>query len=155
MSDFGPASASKASGDSEPDAPIHRPTPGRFLWYCYGGRLPPENHSWVLHDVTCPTWALRHFARWMMVIVPVFCLFLAFMPTSFGTRFFTDVAISGGIFMFALVNIMVDTDRRAVRAGYGFSLPSELRSARMVDRQRLDNHERRQRIAARQARRRE
>jgi hypothetical protein len=141
---------------SEPgtDKPIHRPTLGRFVWYCYGGHLPVQNHSWVLHDVSCPTWALRHFARWMMVIVPVFVVFLAFMPTSFGIRFFTDIAICGGIFMFALVNIMVDTDRRAVRAGYRFSLPSEIRGARGVDRQRLDNRARRQRIADRQTRRR-
>ena len=139
---------------SLPAPPVIRPTLGLFVWYCYGGHLPERNHSWVLHDVTCPTWALRHFARWLMVIVPVFCLFLAFMPTSMGTRFFTDIAISGGIFMFALVNIMVDTDRRAVRAGYAFSLPSEIRGARGVDHQRLANQQRRQRSADRQARRR-
>ncbi|MCW2494137.1 MAG: uncharacterized protein JWQ77_61 [Jatrophihabitans sp.] len=125
-----------------------------LLWYCYGGHLPKTNHSWVLHDVTCRTWVLRHFARWMMVIVPVFCLYLAFMPTSFGTRLYTDFAICGGIFMFALVNILIDTDRRAVRAGYSFNLPGEIRSSRGVDKQRLSNHARRERIAERQARRR-
>jgi hypothetical protein len=136
------------------ERPVVRPSLRLFVWYCYGGRLPELNQAWVLHDLTCPTWALRHFARWMMVIVPVFLAFLAFMPTSFGTRLFTDIAISGGIFMFALVNIMVDTDRRAVRAGYRFSLPSEIRSNRGVDRQRTSNHARRERIAERQARRR-
>lgn len=142
--------------DSAPDTdePTCRPPLGLFLWYSYGGRLPPRYYPWVLHDVSCPTWALRHFARWLMVIIPVFGLFLAFMPTPFGTRLFTDVAICGGIFMFALVNIMVDTDRRAVRAGYGFSLPGAIRAARAVDRQRTDNRERRQRTADRQARRR-
>jgi hypothetical protein len=89
-----------------------------------------------------------------MVIVPVFVVFLAVMPTSFGTRLYTDVALCGAIFMFALVNILIDTDRRAVRAGYGFSLPGEIRSARGVDRQRVSNHDRRERIADRQARRR-
>jgi hypothetical protein len=138
----------------EVEAPVLRPTPGRFLWYCYGGRLPVQNHSWVLHDVTCRTWVLRHFARWMMVIIPVFFVFLAVMPGTFGTRFYIDVAVGGAILMFAFVNILIDTDRRAVRAGYGFSRPGEIRSARGVDRQRLSNHDRRERIAARQARRR-
>lgn len=134
--------------------PIVRPGFGRFVWYCYGGALPESNHTWVLRDVTCRTWVLRHFARWMMVIVPVFCLYFAILPASFGTRLYTDAAVCGGIFMFALVNILIDTDRRAVRAGYGFSRPGDIRSARAVDRQRVNNRARRQRIADRQARRR-
>jgi hypothetical protein len=134
--------------------PVLRPTLGRLLWYCYGGRVPEQNHSWVLHDVTCSTWALRHFGRWLMVIIPVFFVYLALMPASFGTRVYTDVAVCGAIFMFALVNIMIDTDRRAVRAGFGFSRPGEIRSARGVDQQRLANQERRQRSADRKARRR-
>ena len=140
--------------DPKADKPIRRPDLRHFLWYCYGGRLPEENHSWVLHDVTCRTWVLRHFGRWLMVIVPVFCIFLAAVPASFGTRIFVDFAICGAIFMFALVNILIDTDRRAVRAGYTFSVPGEIRAARGVDKQRLSNYARRERIAARQDRRR-
>ena len=134
--------------------PVVRPGPGRLIWYCYGGHLPARYHSWVLHDVTCRTWVLRHFGRWLMVIVPVFCVFLAVTPTSFGTRLYIDFAISGAIFMFALVNILIDTDRRAVRAGYSFNLPGEIRAARSVDKQRLSSFERRERIAERQDRRR-
>ena len=136
------------------DAPVVRPPFWLFVRYCYQGRLPVENHSWVLHDVTCRTWVLRHFARWFMVIIPVFGLYLAFMPTPFGIRLYTDIAISGAIFMFALVNILIDTDRRAVRAGYSFNLPGEIRSRAAHERQRVANRERRERIAERQARRR-
>jgi hypothetical protein len=139
---------------SEVVRPIRRPGIGHFLWYCYGGRLPEENHSWVLHDVTCRTWVLRHFGRWLMVIIPVFLVYIAFMPTPFAIRIYTDIAICGAIFMFALVNILIDTDRRAVRAGYSFNLPGEMRSQEAGDRQRLSNHDRRERIAERQARRR-
>jgi hypothetical protein len=89
----------------------------------------------------------------MMVIIPVFVIFLAVMPAAFATRFFIDIAICGAIFMFALVNILIDTDRRAVRAGYSFNLPGEIRSRSAGDRQRLANHGRRERIAQRQARR--
>lgn len=131
-----------------------RPRLGRFIWYCYGGSLPAEHHSWVLHDVTCRSWWLRHFARWMMVIVPFFALYMAFMPTSPGIRLWTGLTFSGAIFMFALVNIMIDTDRRAVRAGYPFNHPQRLRSARAEERQRTASFQRRERIAERQARRR-
>ena len=136
------------------DQPILRPPLGKLLWYSYGGSLPVEYHSWVLHDVTCRTWVVRHFARWMLVIVPVFFLFITLLPTPFGIRLFTDIAVCGAIFMFALVNILVDTDRRAVRAGYSFNLPGQIRSQRGVDSQRLSNAARRERIAARQSRRR-
>jgi len=90
----------------------------------------------------------------MMVIVPVFLVFLAFMPMPFGTRLYIDIAICGAIFMFALVNILIDTDRRAVRAGYSFNLPGEIRSRQAGDRQRTANHDRRERIAERRTRRR-
>ncbi|WP_346278999.1 DUF5313 family protein, partial [Pseudonocardia sp.] len=40
-----------------------RPGPLRWLWYALGGGLPPLYRRWVLHDTTCETWRLRHFAR--------------------------------------------------------------------------------------------
>lgn len=41
----------------------NRPPPLRWLWYALGGGLPPRYRGWVLHDATCGTWQLRHFAR--------------------------------------------------------------------------------------------
>nr|WP_222131469.1 DUF5313 family protein [Pseudonocardia sp. C8] len=35
----------------------------RWLWYAAGGRLPARHRDWVLHDTTCRTWHVRHFAR--------------------------------------------------------------------------------------------
>lgn len=140
--------------DGVPSSPIRRPGPGRFLWYCYGGSLPPENHSWVLHDVTCRTWVLRHFARWTMIIAPLFALYLAFMPASFGLRFYTGITFSLAIYVMSLVFILIDTDRRAVRAGYPHSLPERIRTANSAERHRAASYQRRERIAERQARRR-
>jgi hypothetical protein len=137
----------------EAESPLCRPGVARFLWYCYGGSLSARHRTWVLHDLTCRTWVLRHFARWAMVAVPVFVLFMALMPTPFGIRLYTGIAVSGGIFMFALVNILIDTDRRAVRAGYSYKSPGKIRGSRAVDRQRLANRQRRERRAARQVRR--
>lgn len=131
------------------DAPIRRPTLGRFVWYCYQGSLPAENHPWVLHDVTCRTWVLRHFARWTMVIAPLFTAYLVFMPAPLAIRLYTGIAFGLGIYVMSLVFILIDTDRRAVRAGYDYSTPSSVRTANSVKRQRTANHARRERIAAR------
>lgn len=136
------------------ESPIRRPTLGRFIWYCYGGSVPAENHSWVLHDVTCRTWILRHFARWTMVILPLFVLYLAFVPMAFGIRVYTGIAFGLGLYVMSLVFILIDTDRRAVRAGFAYSQPQAIRSASSVERQRTANYQRRERIAERQARRR-
>lgn len=137
-----------------PDAPPRRPGPGRFLWYCYGGSLPPENHSWVLHDVTCRTWVLRHFARWTMVVAPLFALYMAFMPTPLSLRVYTGITFGLAIYVMSLVFILIDTDRRAVRAGYEHSLPQVIRTRNTVERQRAANYQRRERLAERRARRR-
>lgn len=143
-----------AEADPAEVAPVCRPTVLRWVRYCLGGTLPAKNHTWVLFDVTCRTWWLRHFAHWLMGIVPALALYLAFMPASLGVRLLTGLTFSGGILMFAWVNIIIDSDRRAVRAGYPSGYAERIRSAQAVERQRSANYQRRERIAARQARRR-
>ena len=137
-----------------PAAPLVRPTLRHFVWYCYGGSLPAENHSWVLHDLTCRTWVVRHFARWTMVILPLFLIYLAVVPVRFGVRLYTGITFALAIYLMSLVFILIDTDRRAVRAGYDHSQPSAVRTANSVERQRTANHQRRERLAARRATRR-
>lgn len=39
---------------------IQRPGPLWWIWYAFGGKLPDRYRDWVLHDVTCRTWWLRH-----------------------------------------------------------------------------------------------
>src|SRR3954454_11176820 len=135
------------------DPRMRRPTLGPFLWYCYGGSLPAENHTWVLHDVTCRTWILRHFARWSMVIAPLFVLYMALMPMALGNRLYTGITFGLGIYLMSLVFILIDTDRRAVRAGYAHSHPQAVRTANSVERQRTANYQRRERIAEQRKRR--
>jgi hypothetical protein len=137
--------------DGEPG--IQRPTFPRLIWYCYGGTVPPENRSWVLHDVTCRTWILRHFARWTMVIGPLFLLYLALMPRPFEFRLYTGLTYALAIYLATLVFMLIDTDRRAVRAGYPHSRPQAVRTAHSIARQRESSFQRRERIAQRQARR--
>lgn len=143
----------EAAGVVVADPPVVRPPLGPFLWYCYGGSLPARHRSWVLHDLTCRSWILRHFFRWTMIIVPVFALYLAFMPMESGIRLYTGITFALGLYVMSLVFILIDTDRRAVRAGYAYSEPQAVRSANSVERQRSANGRRRERIAERQERR--
>lgn len=134
--------------------PIQRPRGTKLLWYWLGGSLPERHGTWVLHDVTCRTWLLRHFARTLLIVVPLFTLFVALVPASFGIRLLTGLTFSGGLLMFSLVNTLIDTDRRAVRAGYPAGLPAQIRAEQSVQRQRLASSERRERLAERRSRRR-
>ena len=136
-----------------PTQPVERPGGRWFFWYCLGGSLPERYHTWVLHDTTCPTWALRHFARTALIVLPLLGIYLAVMPASLSIRLLTGLTFSGGAFLFSLVNILVDTDRRAVRAGYASGFVSDVRAARSAERHRLTSHQRRERIAERRARR--
>jgi hypothetical protein len=105
----------------------------------------------VLHDVTCRTWILRHFARWTLVIGPLFLLYMAVAPLPFGVRLYVGISVGLALYLMALIFILIDTDRRAVRAGYAYSQPQAVRTANSVARQRAANYARRERIAARRA----
>ena len=47
-----------------------RPDPLHWLGYVFGAGLPERNREWVLHDVTAPTWAVRHMLRAVLQLVP-------------------------------------------------------------------------------------
>jgi Family of unknown function (DUF5313) len=132
---------------------MRRPGVLHYLWYTVGGSLAERHHSWVLHDVTCRTWLVRHFARTLLIVLPLFGLYMALMPTSLGIRLLTGITFSGGLLMFSVVNSLIDSDRRAVRAGFLAGLPAQVRSQQAVDRQRLASSQRRERIAERRAHR--
>ena len=53
-----------------------RPGPLRWTWYAFGGKLPDRHREWVLNDVTCRTWWLRHIARSLVQLTPVAILLL-------------------------------------------------------------------------------
>jgi hypothetical protein len=57
---------------------VDRPGPLRWFWYALGGGLPARFRAWVLHDTTCRSWQLRHFARafaqMSLVALPVLLL---------------------------------------------------------------------------------
>jgi hypothetical protein len=55
------------------------PSPGRWLLFAIGFRLPPENREWVRHELTDYGWRGRTIRRLLVVVVPV-CVALSFLP---------------------------------------------------------------------------
>ncbi len=149
----GPKAPADVPPASSAAASRQRPNLRLLLWYTVGGTLPPRYNTWVLHDVTCRTWWLRHFARVFLIITPPAVAFFVFVPNSNGAALFSGIALTGTLVLAGIIFMLIDTDRRAVRAGYPFSYASELRSRRATETQRVSNYQRRERIAARRARR--
>jgi len=129
--------------------------PGLWLWlkYALGAGLPAEYDEWVLHDTTCGSWLLRHFARVLAVIIVPLVLISLFVPASTSIRVLT--ALTVGLCQLLLFGIIGSdmTERRLVRAGYPWGTGERTRAQRAVDSQRQANRLRRERIAARRERR--
>jgi hypothetical protein len=65
---------------SDPPPALYRPGPLRWYWYAVGGRLPDRYRRWVLHDLTCRTWPLRHLARLVAQLAPVAIVLVLLLP---------------------------------------------------------------------------
>jgi hypothetical protein len=115
----------------DPSAQVRRPDPFRWLWYAFGGTLPPRYSSWVLHDTTSRTWVLRHIARALAQLAVPIALVLLLVPGEFWIR---GMAALGGVFLglfFSLAYMPETVEHRAVRAGYrpGTATAARARSA--------------------------
>ena len=65
---------------SDPPPALNRPGPLRWFRYAVGGRLPVRYRPWVLHDLTCRTWPLRHLARLPAQLAPVTIVLVLLLP---------------------------------------------------------------------------
>jgi hypothetical protein len=136
------------------EATWERPGLRLFLWYSIGGSLPARYNTWVLHDVTCRTWWVRHFARvFALITPPLVAFYLLFVPTFGAPAAYAGICLAGTLFLAGMIYILIDSDRRAVRAGYPPDYAARLRSRRASETQNSSNYQRRERIAARRDRR--
>lgn len=130
-----------------------RPGPLRWIWYALGGGLPEVHDTWVLHDTTCRTWVLRYVARVVVQISWLIAAVLVFLPAPFGIRLLTVVGTGLPSILFAMFFAVPGNEHRLVKAGYPAGLGARLRAQRALQTQVSANHARRERIAARRARR--
>ena len=106
----------------------HRPNPVQWVWYAFGGKLPDRCAEWVLHDVTCPTWVLRHVARALTQMSP-FCL-LILLPGPLSIRLMS-VALGLCVGLFYSVCFMGEmAEHRAIKHGYPPGIGRETRALR-------------------------
>ena len=98
--------------------PLNRPGPLRWLWYAVGGRLPACYRPWVLHDLTCRTWPLRHLARLLAQLAPVTIVLLLLLPGPLWIRVMAAVGGSLVGLFYSFVFLYEATEGRAAKAGY-------------------------------------
>jgi hypothetical protein len=110
-----------------------RPTPWQWLRYSLGGGLPENLAEWVLHDTTCPTWALRQVLRSLLVISPLIVVLLVVVPGPFWIR---ALSALGGMLMsliYSLGYLVETTEHRLVKAGYPVGTGAAVRQGRAGD----------------------
>lgn len=129
--------------------------PGLFRWlaYAFGAGLPDRYDEWVLHDTTGPTWVLRHVGRALLQLAIPATLVMVLLPALLWVRVLTVIAAGGPALMFAIGYIIETSDHRLVKAGYPSGYGERLRKTRSLEAQRAATARRREKAAARLARR--
>lgn len=118
-----------------------RPNPAQWLWYAYGGGLPPSLSDWVLDDTTRRSWVWRHLARALVQLAPVLLLCLLVPPVPFSIRL---TAALGGIViggLFSVAYMTETTEHRAVKAGWPPGTTAARRAER-AERERIERQAR-------------
>lgn len=88
------------------------------MWYAFGGGLPPAMRGWVLHDATCRTWQLRHFARAFVQMSVVALPVLLIVPGPMWIRL-AGVLLGWLVAaQYALFTMQESVEHRVVKAGY-------------------------------------
>lgn len=107
-----------------------RPGPLRWCWYSLGGSLPSRFDGWVLHDITCRTWALRQVLRSLLVLSPLIAVVLIVPPAPLWIR---ALSALGGVIMaliFSVGYIVETTEHRLKKAGYPVGTGERIRAER-------------------------
>ncbi|MFP5070426.1 DUF5313 family protein [Pseudonocardia nantongensis] len=110
-----------------------RPDPFRWLAYAYGAGLSARYREWVLHDVTCRTWWLRHLVRTVVQLVPLLVLLYLVVP---GPPWVRAGAIVSGAFIglfYGNVYMVEACETRVMKAGYPAGAAAATREARRAE----------------------
>jgi len=113
--------------------PVKRPDPVRWLWYAVGGRLPSRYSTWVLHDLTGRTWAVRHIVRALVQVSPFAAALLIFIPGSMGVRL---AAVTAGLLLgllYSCAYMYEIAEHRVAQAGYEVGTAQAVREESHVE----------------------
>jgi hypothetical protein len=147
--------AAEQSTPSAAAAPVERPNVLRWLWYALGGGLPARHSTWVLHDTTTRTWALRHLGRALVQLSVPIALVLVLVPGEFWIR---GLAALGGVLLglfYSVAYMPEATESRVLKAGYPAGTAQQGRDRAAAEREVLETQRRRTASARRAARYRE
>ena len=98
-----------------------RPNPVQWIWYSVGGRLPQRYREWVLHDVTCRTWWLRHIVRAITQVLPAMLVLILVFAFLRGPLWVTFMAMALGVIVstyYSLSYMVESCDARLQKYGY-------------------------------------
>ncbi|SFT64533.1 hypothetical protein SAMN04487904_10523 [Actinopolyspora lacussalsi subsp. righensis] len=105
----------------------HRPNPPQWVWYTFGGKLPAHLAEWVLHDVTCRTWVLRHLLRALTQLAP-FCVVVLLLPGPLYIRL-SSVVLGLLVGLFYSISAMGEScEHRVIKHGYTPGIGRETRA---------------------------
>lgn len=93
-----------------------RPGPGRWLLYAYGRRLPARYAQWVLRDLTCRTWFVRHLCRSVVQCLPAGALWAFPAPLSIHLMMIGIVVF--GMLFYGMAFAWETRDRRLYQHGF-------------------------------------
>jgi hypothetical protein len=124
----------RSSVSPAPSESPRRPDPARWVWYALGGRLPAACREWVLHDVTCRTWPLRHLLRLLVQVVPVAVVLVVVIPGPMWVRVMAAVGGSLVGLFYSFVFLYEATEHRAWKAGYAHGTAERVRKERNAGR---------------------
>ena len=112
---------------------MNRPNPVRWLAYAFGAGLPERHKRWVLHDVTCRTWWLRHLARTTVQLVPLLVVLYLVVPGPAWVRL--GAIASGAVigYFYSLVYVVEASETRVMKAGYPVGAAAATREARRAE----------------------
>lgn len=122
----------------------HRPNPLQWVWYAFGGKLPARCAEWVLYDVTCRTWVLRHFMRALVQLAP-FCVLLAvLLPGPMWITFWSILlGVLVGLF-YSMCYMGEMAEHRVIKHGYPPGIGRETRAMYRAVRRETRNAARRE-----------
>ncbi|NHD16924.1 MULTISPECIES: DUF5313 family protein [unclassified Actinopolyspora] len=105
----------------------HRPNALQWVWYTFGGKLPAHLSEWVLHDVTCRTWVLRHLLRALTQLTPL-CVAVLLLPGPLYIRA-SSMVLGLLVGLFYSMSAMVETnEHRLIKHGHAPGIGRETRA---------------------------